>query len=337
MVLTDRYPIYTSWNEWRLPATEDDLPIAFAKLPVGPIPDLPSGDGGFMKDLKARDNSCRLSGVKDFCEAAHLVPFKEKDWWTSNMETEFDIQSALNGILLRADLHRCFDKGGWIPMARRVVGRDVLVGYVLQTKVMSNQFVELWHQVQMHDLIGVDRRCLFARVAYSVLALHDHFLQTRQFAENETLLIRTRDGQLKEIAAEKFKDWSQQRRRSHHSSPTKRARFTVDGAQQGKGDGEDIHPEGDQDGEPEWESEPEGESEPEWEREPEWDEWGHDDDDDYDATEPERGRKRHRSTSPSAPLHHKRRFRWTSKRPAGPNVLRSNPVRFQTRTPACVK
>jgi hypothetical protein len=324
MVLTDRYPIYTSWYEWRLPATENDLPIAFAKLPIGPVPDFLSGEGGFMKDLKTRDNSCRLSGVKDFCEAAHLVPNNEKEWWASNMKFEFDIQSAFNGILLRPDLHQCFDKGGWIPMARRVEGRDVLVAYMLQTKIVSNQFAELWHHVEMHDLIGVDRRCLFARVAYSVLALHDGFLLSRQFARNETTLVRTRSGQLQELSAAEV----QQRGRSHNSSPTKRARFAIDGANQCKGDGEDIDKEGGQ------------------EREPEWDEWEDYDHNDYNETEHERGRKRHRSSSPSAPLHHKRRFRLTSslmtriERKTGPsstNVLPSNPIRFQTSTRALAK
>lgn len=97
-----------------------------------------------------------------------------------------------------------------------------LVAYVVRTADVSNQFAELWHHTEMQSLVGVDRRCLFARVAWAVLSLHHGFLATRRLA-SENLLVRMKDGELKEIAPEVFKQFS--RSRSRNPSPTKRPRL----------------------------------------------------------------------------------------------------------------
>jgi hypothetical protein len=158
-----------------------------------------------MEDLKGRDQSCRVSGIIDFCEQAHLVPAGEREWWDSNMgeSNDLEIRSALNGMLLRADLHQSFDAGTWVPMAREG-GRLVL--YVVRMADVSNQFAALWHNTEMQRLVGVDRRCLFARVAWAVLSLHHEFLALRRLA-SDNLLVRIKGGELKEMAPEVFKDW----------------------------------------------------------------------------------------------------------------------------------
>jgi hypothetical protein len=174
-----------------------------------------------MEDLNDRDQSCRALGIIDFCEQAHLVPASEREWWDSNMSesSDLEIQSALNGILLRVDLHRSFDTGTWVPM---VTEGGRLVMYVVRTADVSNQFVELWHTTEMQKLVGVDRRCLFARVAWAVLSLHHEFLAIRRLAR-DNLLVRMKGGELKEIAPEVFKQFS--RSRSKNPSPTKRPRL----------------------------------------------------------------------------------------------------------------
>jgi hypothetical protein len=174
-----------------------------------------------MEDVKGRDQSCRASGIIDFCEQAHLVPVSEKEWWDSNMgeRCDLEIQSALNGILLRADLRRSFDTGTWVPM---ITEEGRLVMYVVRTAYVSNQFVELWHTTEMQKLVGIDRRCLFARVAWAVLSLHHEFLAIRRLA-SDNLLVRIKGGELKEMAPEVFKQFS--RSRSRNSSPTKRPRL----------------------------------------------------------------------------------------------------------------
>jgi hypothetical protein len=132
--------------------------------------------------------------------------------------SDLEIESALNGILMRTDLHRLFDAGTWVPM---VVQDGRLLMYVVRTTEVSNQFAELWHNVEMQQLVGVDRRCLFARVAWVVLSLHFDFLRGRRLAE-DNLLVRGKDGFLKEMTPEAFKQFS--RSRSRNPSPTKRQR-----------------------------------------------------------------------------------------------------------------
>jgi len=133
--------------------------------------------------------------------------------------SDLEIQSALNGMLLRADLHRSLDAGTWVPMVKEG-GR--LVVYVVRTADVSNQFAALWHNVEMQKLVGIDRRCLFARVAWAVLSLHHEFLSIRRLA-SDNLLVRMKGGELKEMAPEMFKQFS--RSRSRNPSPTKRPRL----------------------------------------------------------------------------------------------------------------
>lgn len=138
-----------------------------------------------MDDLKFRDVSCRVTGVYDCCEQAHLVPASARDWWDRNMAdiSGFEIESAQNGILLRMDLHRLFDLGAWVPMVKE----NKMVVHVLRNSDISNQFIQFLHDREMQELIGIDKRCLFARIAYSVLPLLSEFLSARRLAKENTL------------------------------------------------------------------------------------------------------------------------------------------------------
>ena len=207
----DKYPVYISWVHWRLPGTDANLPSAFSTFPIDPPPPSPR-NGGYMEDLQVRDPSCQVSGIIDFCEQAHLVPAGEQEWWDTNigLSSYLEIQSAQN------EMHRSFDAGAWVPMVREE-GR--LVVYVVRTTGVSNQFAALWHNIEMQKLVGVNRRCLFARVAWAVLSLHHEFLAIRRLA-SDNLLVRMKGGELKEMAPEVFKQFS--RARSKNPSLTKR-------------------------------------------------------------------------------------------------------------------
>jgi hypothetical protein len=94
--------------------------------------------------------------------------------------------------------------------------------YVVRTADVSNQFAALWHNMEMQKFVGVNRRCLFARVAWAVLSLHHVFLAIRRLA-SDNLLVRMKGGELKEMAPEVFKQFS--RSRSRNPSPSKRPRL----------------------------------------------------------------------------------------------------------------
>lgn len=173
-----------------------------------------------MDDLKFRDASCRVTGIYDCCEQAHLVPASARDWWDRNMAdiSGFEIESAQNGILLRMDLHRLFDLGAWVPMVKE----NKMVIHVLRNSDISNQFIQFLHDREMQELIGIDKRCLFARIAYSVLPLLSEFLSARRLAKENTLF-KIGD-EVKEWTPEACKSFKI-KPRSRNPSPTKRPRL----------------------------------------------------------------------------------------------------------------
>lgn len=208
-----------SWDQWRLPLL-NNLPAAFSSLSIEPPSPSLRGRGS-IDDVKSRDKSCRVSGIIDCCDQAHLVPAVEREWWDLNVpyESNMDIEAAENGILLRADLHRSFDAGAWVPMA---VNEGRLVLYMVRSSVVSNQFAMIWHNTEMQALKGVNKLCLFARVAWTVLSLHHQFLGTRRLAA-ESLLVRMKSGALREMRPDVFIPFAQSRSKPY--SPTKRPRL----------------------------------------------------------------------------------------------------------------
>ncbi|KAL5375092.1 hypothetical protein PMIN04_012299 [Paraphaeosphaeria minitans] len=117
--------------------------------------------------------------------------------------------SNLNGMLLRADLHQSFDADALVPMVKE----------------------------GMQKLVGIDRRCLFARVTWAVLSLLHDFLSIRRLASNN-LLVRMKGGELKEIAPGMFQQFS--RWRSRNRSSTKRPR--LEALEEDDGSGQDKFP-----------------------------------------------------------------------------------------------
>ncbi|KAF2241851.1 hypothetical protein BU26DRAFT_571592 [Trematosphaeria pertusa] len=199
--------------------TPTSLPPSPPNRSISPSPS--PRNGGYMEDLKGRDQSCPVSGIIDFCEQAHPVPAGEREWWDINMGKSSDLGDSIGA-------ERDAPAGGLAPVVRcRHMGADDegggwLVVYVVRTADVSNQFAALWHNVEMQKLVGVGRRCLFARVAWAVLSLHHEFLSIRRLAR-DNLLVRMKGGGLKEMVPEAFKQFS--RSRSRNPSLTKRPRL----------------------------------------------------------------------------------------------------------------
>jgi hypothetical protein len=217
----DKYPICPTWDEWCPPPTDSALSAAFASFIMPPPP--PSlANSGYMDDLRFRDASCRVTGVNDGCEQAHLVPASEQDWWDRKMATiselRFEIESSQNGLFLRMDLHRIFDRGVWVPMVKK----SKMVVHVLRTSHISNQFIDLYHNREMQELVGIDKRCLFARIAYSTVPLVSEFLSARRLAKQDTRVLT--GGEVKEWTPEACESF-RIKPRSRNPSPTKRTRL----------------------------------------------------------------------------------------------------------------
>jgi len=52
--------------------------------------------------------------------------------------------------------------------------------YVLRISDISNQFVDILHTREIEELVGVSKRCLFARVVYNVFPLLSDLQSSRR-------------------------------------------------------------------------------------------------------------------------------------------------------------
>jgi hypothetical protein len=80
----DKYPIHSSFDHWRFP--HGDLPSLWSDLAI-PQSRLEESLQGVFKQkaaATARDVTCRISGYRDACEVAHLVPIADGNWFSSN-------------------------------------------------------------------------------------------------------------------------------------------------------------------------------------------------------------------------------------------------------------
>lgn len=117
------------------------------------------------------------------CDIAHLCPRSEGDWFRFNEMDQHVFQKRRTGdaamndpsnlLLLRADLHRSFDKLQFVFIPK--------VDGVISTHVLgeSRELYTLYHNTVLHK-VGVALEFLFARFAWAVFPLLAGFLQRRR-------------------------------------------------------------------------------------------------------------------------------------------------------------
>ncbi|KAM0794023.1 hypothetical protein BDR22DRAFT_978075 [Usnea florida] len=73
--------------------------------------------------LVVRDRSCRVTDYSAECDGAHLVPQREEPWFARERMNMYNnnssrgcssIRDNQNMLLLRADIHRLFDKATFV-------------------------------------------------------------------------------------------------------------------------------------------------------------------------------------------------------------------------------
>ncbi|KAI0377890.1 hypothetical protein F5Y04DRAFT_262940 [Hypomontagnella monticulosa] len=170
------YPITPTFSHWVFP---EKIPYPWRLIKISPIPAykqllIPSTTD---ESTVIRDECCRIT--QSFCglEQAHIVPKAEDTWFMNNKMQRFSsnpsyvppIDEMSNKILLRADVHRVFDRRELVMIPKLEDGEYKLVTYILHTK---RQFVfeqhGLFHNRRCHDLFGISREFLFARFAWSI-------------------------------------------------------------------------------------------------------------------------------------------------------------------------
>ncbi|KLU91970.1 hypothetical protein MAPG_10918 [Magnaporthiopsis poae ATCC 64411] len=179
---TDKYPVYASFHHWRFPHAA--LPEPWCSLALPPYtPALGVVPIAGKQAALNRDGSCRVSASVDACELAHLIPYNEKYWFTSNRMQQYvqnprahiPIDDEKNLILLRRDLHFLFDRNRFVFVPKSPPSQDssprlppAIAVHVLEP-LGSVQLVYTYHnRLTQQPLRGISPEMLFARFAWAL-------------------------------------------------------------------------------------------------------------------------------------------------------------------------
>lgn len=227
MLTTYTYPIVPCFQEWSFP--HGSLPALWNKLPPYPNDTVRS----LQDAVNIRDGSCRVTDNIMECDVAHLCPRSEITWFRYNDMEQYvsqqfrsgdAIDDPRNALLLRADIHRAFDKFQFVFVPK---ADGVLVTHVLAS---VSELCNLYHNTTLHQL-GAGPQFLFTRFAWAIFPCLAAFLQ-----KGERRLLKLASEQTErwvdadecfDISSNTF-DRSKVAGKSKSASPTKRSRRDAD-------------------------------------------------------------------------------------------------------------
>ena len=170
-----------------------------------------------------------MTQFEEECEVAHLCPKSEQQWFTQNEMYRYgSITSTMNHstdlLLLRADVHRAFDKKQFVFIPKV---DDTLCTHVLGDR---QQHRMMYHNTTLHP-VTLGAEYLFCRFAWAIFPLLGNFL-----SRGEPTLLALRNGGTTWAdgtqSAESGKTQSRKSSPTKSASPTKRARTQSEGQQE---------------------------------------------------------------------------------------------------------
>ncbi|KAI4127093.1 MAG: hypothetical protein LQ338_003379 [Usnochroma carphineum] len=178
------YPITPNFSQWKFP--HHNLPENWQLPPEVPRRNPHKARSNASLAVAVKDgDQCRVSGRKEQCRSAHVVPVEEDDWFHANQMSQyvFDIQrrsrSAISDVnnlmLLRSDLHTSFDsakKFVFVPK-RPQPNLSNMVTHLLSP---SDEYGPLYHNTAAYSLDLIPRQYLLARFAWAIFPLVEPFL-----------------------------------------------------------------------------------------------------------------------------------------------------------------
>ncbi|CAO1606505.1 hypothetical protein XANCAGTX0491_010004 [Xanthoria calcicola] len=109
------YPVYTEFTSWPFP--HQNLPPWW---PIhGPARRAAAKLSDISMAIKARDQSCRVTGAKEAGETAYVIAVKLQRWFMDEAmydysDDEQSIGSTGNQLLLRVVLYRAYEQFKWV-------------------------------------------------------------------------------------------------------------------------------------------------------------------------------------------------------------------------------
>ena len=207
------YPVVPTFAEWVFP--NGKLPGAWGTMAKRRSP----GVASTSDTTRSRDQSCRMTEAVEETDIAHIVPLAEESWFTKNDMVRYGnkhaslrpgINDDANTMLLRADLHRSFDRRRFIFLPKKP---GAIVTHVLESESLR----DIYHNVQLNTTY-IAPEYFFARFAWTILPLLKPFLARGQ---PRLLLI---DGQPRWASPAECSDLADSPPKSRTASPTKKSR-----------------------------------------------------------------------------------------------------------------
>ncbi|KAI1661740.1 hypothetical protein F4813DRAFT_345606 [Daldinia decipiens] len=174
--VTDRgvqYPITPAFEHWVFP--HGDIPPPWQGLDISPLldDDISSVDDDSRASAMSRDITCRITKSHIGLEQAHIIPHAEDPWFRLNYmgfyATGQEVDNLKNTILLRADVHKIWDKNEIILIPKKHENTYHLVSHAFKTKRGGHfEIEELYHNRECQELRGIRREYLFARFAWAI-------------------------------------------------------------------------------------------------------------------------------------------------------------------------
>ncbi|KAI0153281.1 hypothetical protein GGR57DRAFT_150486 [Xylariaceae sp. FL1272] len=179
------YPVVPTFDHWRFPHGIP-LPTPWNSLEIRDSSGQISGSETDRKmAARLRDRSCRVTAAIEACEAAHIIPYAEHEWFQSNdmvqycrlSETMPPIDDEANLITLRADIHTLFDQHRFVLLPKtESPGNDRSILSVPPSLVLhtilprgSRELSQFYHNRLAQPIAGIAAEFLFARFALAIL------------------------------------------------------------------------------------------------------------------------------------------------------------------------
>jgi hypothetical protein len=231
-----RYPVVPSFAEWSFP--HDDLPSFWASDDNSAWPTL-SPAASATSIVTARDLTCRISGMEEACEMAHIIPTQEQEWYDKNSmrrcigSNQKGIGDVSNMILLRKDLHFIFDARRLVFVPKAAASSDAAC-WVAHAMVWSKDLLARYHNHQLHNISSIPQQYLLARFAWTLFPETEGFLVS---GVERLLLVASRSKEAFIASPDECKGFlpHPNKNKSRSQSPTKRPREAEEAEEAGSG------------------------------------------------------------------------------------------------------
>ncbi|KAL8994078.1 MAG: hypothetical protein Q9188_007168, partial [Gyalolechia gomerana] len=195
------------------PFPHNNLPAWWPTIPRGNFQTSSRAVSAISSRVRARDESCRLTGSSEETEVPHIIPVKEAAWFAQNDMSRYSydntsVDNSANLFVLRKDIHAAYDSFRWTIAPKTTSTASDSKWYFVYLDT-PEEMGSLYHNVEMRPMLGVRSQYLLAgfsrAIFYLLLPFLNNYAPKRLIGES----VGTKDPAGKEVggvwAAEIFR------------------------------------------------------------------------------------------------------------------------------------